>query len=122
MFDAQMLINPSASGLTIYGPWMPRGGDNATLGIDLVAESMTAGGFRIRVATKASEDAGDGVAISTEKTIAHGDGADQYTWEVSGQMKDLVRYEFAFVNSANAGAWVLFRMLPISWFDSVATS
>jgi hypothetical protein len=41
MFDAQYLFNPSTgTAFTVFGPWMSRGGDNATFFLDLLAQNM----------------------------------------------------------------------------------
>ena len=120
MFDAQYLIAPSTN-FKILGPWMSREGDNAVFAVDLISETLSAGSFKINIRTKAADDAGDGGGAIAVIDIAHGDGPDRYEGEVNATLKDLVRYEFEFTSAA-VGTWVLFRMLPATWFDSVSTS
>ena len=124
MFDAQYLIQPvTASVFKIYGPWMSRGGDNATFALDLIDETMSNGYFEIDIYTKASEDAGDGASATGDspEQILHSTGPKRYTWEVNGGMKELVRYEFTLTADVGTGERVFFRMLAPSWFDSVDT-
>jgi hypothetical protein len=119
MFDAQVLI-ATGTAYSVYGPWMPRGGDGITMAIDVVTDNFSSGDITVDLVTKKSEEAGNGTAISgqtltgttgavTEKTVAP--NATQY-------LEDLVRYKFT-VPAATAGNFVIFRMLPASWFDAV---
>lgn len=123
MFDAQLLLS-TGTNYSVYGPWMSRGGDNVTYGIDMVKQTMSAGSFDIQLVTKAAEDAGDGTPItSPASTIVYeyDETLVRLLLEVSGGMKELVRYKFTFTGVTTADQWVLFRMLPPSWFDSVDT-
>ena len=120
MFDAQ-LIRSSGSGFSVFSPWMQRQGDNAAVAIDVIALVLTGftPAFQVFLYTKAFEDAGDGTKIDggvfgfsiTTAGISSG--------VVTGNMKDLVRYEFRFSDTSEADNWALIRVLPTSWFDTV---
>lgn len=119
MFDAQ-LLQPS----TVYSPWFARGGDNVICTLDLIQLGGSAS-IRVDLYSKSQEDTGDGSPVdpsgSPVKIEVNAAGRAQAEWSVdtvtSGfNLSELVRYKFTVSTS-----WVLFRMLPPVWFDSVAT-
>jgi hypothetical protein len=119
MFDAQLLVADAAN-FDVYGPWIPREGDNALFSVDVQELSLTgAAQFQVQLETKGHEDAGNGSAISPLQFQIAITSAGQDTQLVSGQLQDMVRYRFIFNDDAAAGDWVLFRMLPPIWFDAV---
>lgn len=70
--------------------------------------------------TKNTEDAGDGTNADAGTSISVG-GTGRITVEwTSGTaiLEELVRYRFT-VTGSNVSDWVLFRILPPVWFDSV---
>jgi hypothetical protein len=121
MFEAQILNR----GATIYSPWFPRQSDSARFTLEVVAVSGATMG--VEVFTKRSDDGGDGVnadsAGSPTKISASVVGRTTTEWLSRGTVSllELVRYKFT-VTGTNAYDWVLFRMLPPVWFDSVQAS
>ena len=113
MFDAQLLIRP-AEDLAIFSPWFPRGGDTGAFTLEVVAISGAT--ITVSVFTKSSETVGDGsnanAGVSLSLTAVNRD-TDVWT----GTLNELVRYRY--VVSGETGDWVLFRMLPPVWSDSV---
>lgn len=115
MFDAQLLFAPNAEpGLEVFSPWFPRRGDYVRVTVDIVAvEDAT---LTIELATKNSEDTGDGSVIATSMSAASVGRVDE-EWGPD-ELEELVRYKFTALGETS-DAWVLFRMLTPVWFDAV---
>ena len=114
MFDAQLLFN----GSTVFGPWFPREQNNVRVTLDVIV----AGGAQIKVelVSKKSEDSGFGTLSGTNITTSSA-GRTTTEWLNNGcpnALFDLVRYKFTVTGTA--GQWILFRMLPMVWFDKVS--
>lgn len=124
MFDAQLLFagaNPQA-GIRVYSPWTPKKADHlrATLEVVHIIPGCV---IEVEIWTKNTEDGGDGTnADAAAATIIVGNvqGRQTLEWFSAGNitLKELVRYRFT-VTGQNVTDWVLFRMLPIVWFDAV---
>lgn len=120
MFEAQLLI-ATGTDYDVYGPWMRRGGDNLRATIDVVAKD--AASLSISLLTKNSEDTGDGTDADSTVTLSGSSlGRTPAEWRSSATKgpKELIRYRFRV--SGAAGKWILFRMLPIVWWDSAGTT
>ncbi len=111
MFVAQLLIEKSAT-YSIFSPWFPRQGDNMIVTAD-VAE-LDGGSFTLQVFTKDSETPGDGTQVGSDKTV---NAAGQASETITG-LNELVRYKYN-VDNTQSGDWILFRMLPPVWYDTV---
>ncbi len=117
MFEAQLLMGQGSEGTQVFSPWFPRQGDNARMTLEVVAISGAT--IKVEVFTKSSETDGDGSLAGTsgtdkiERTTA---GRETYEW--SGNLNELVRYKFTVTDATTK--WVLFRMLPPVWFDTIA--
>lgn len=125
MFEGQMLIKGSGSGTIVFSPWFPRHGDSVRCALDLEA-ATTNGTLTVDLFTKNTEDTGDGSnsdSSGSAKITSTAGTPGRYAaeWVSKGTigLKELVRYRFTAGGSA-ATDWVLFRMLPPVWFDSVA--
>jgi hypothetical protein len=122
MFQAQILTaNGTANGSDVFGPWMPRGGDNIVCTVEIISMSGSSPtGLLVEVWTKAKSDTGDGTgpATNTGSTTSFGSTSSpgRYSATYLG-MNELVRYKFK--PGTTDGKWAMFRMLPPSWFDSV---
>src|SRR5688572_20812517 len=121
MFDAQLLF-PGAAGaaISVYGPWMPRRGDNLRVTLDFIHRVSSQ--LTVRVFTKNNEDAGDGNdADAGTSIVASASGRSTAEWTSgTATLKELVRYKFTVQSTGSgAGDWVLFRMLSPIWFDTV---
>lgn len=114
MFQAQLLIRPSASDLSVFSPWFDRGGDHLRATVDVVA--LQGATLTVKVFTKNREDTGDGVEVEGVSIVSTTVGRSAAEWD---GLEELVRYEFT-VGTASAN-WVLFRMLDPVWFDAVST-
>lgn len=117
MFEAQLLIRGS-SALTIYSPWFPRQGDSLRATLEVVAIAGTGTSINVEVFTKNSEDAGDGTDAAAGTDINR-TSAGRETVEWLKSLEELVRYKYTVDSTNDPAAWVLFRMLPPVWFDSV---
>lgn len=123
MFDSQTLS--TASSVTVFGPWIQRGGDYGAHTLDVTALSGTSAELVVRVFHKNLDEAGDGGDVDTSTKITINSGTSQritVTWPVqtvTGSLlgyKQLVRYKYTFTSSG-AGS-VSFRMLDTIWFDN----
>ena len=116
MFEAQLLRANANSSTLVYSPWMPRGADSAILTVDLVA--LDSGSkVTVEVFHKNSEDTGDGTLFSGVSAVRNSKGRTSSTW---AGLKELVRYRFTCNSELeDTASWILFRMLPPVWFDSV---
>ena len=119
MFDSQLLIAKDTT-LTIFSPWFPRGGDNAIFSLDVIDVDGTPS-LAVDIFTKNSEDTGEGamtgISFSMTGTTAGVTTTRLESTKTNG-MLELVRYQFK-LTAGNAGDWILFRMLPTSWYDDV---
>ena len=110
MFQGQYIFGNTA----VYSPWMPRGGDNLRMTADVI--QITGVTLDVEVATKKSEDSGDGTVLTSGKISTSTTGLSQKTF--TGEVNDLVRYKFTTSGGA-ATDYVLFRMLNPIWYDEV---
>lgn len=113
MFEAQLLITDS-NAPEVYSPWFPRRGDNARFTLEIVAKS---GSTKLTVAlyTKTPDASGDGSTIGSPVDIG---SVGRTEFDSDSEMAQLVRYKF-LASSGSTGDWILFRLLPPVWFDSV---
>ena len=115
MFDAQLLFN----GSTVFSPWFPRRKNNVRVTLDVVA--VNAAQIKIELFTKKSEDSGFGAVSGSTNITTSTTGRTTTEWlndTTTDALNDLVRYKFTV--TGKAGEWVLFRMLPMVWFDKVS--
>lgn len=115
MFQAQLLIRPSTSDLSVYNPWFNRGGDYLRTTLDPVG--LQGATLTVKVLITNRQDSGDGVEIEGTSIVGTTVGRSTAEW---GGLEELVRYEFT-VGTAS-GNWALFRMLDPVWFDGVSGS
>lgn len=108
MFQAQLLMG----GNSVYGPWMARGGDNLRAVLEQAANATS--NITVTLYTKKHDDAGNGTSVAG--TLV-GSGVGRVTAEWTGLVNDLVRYQFTA--SGSGSNYVLFRMLPLIWYDSI---
>jgi len=111
MFEGQMLF----TGNQVYSPWMRRGGDNVIIALDLIARAGTT--LEVSLYTKNTEDTGDGVLVGGGALIS-ASAVGQTPYNQVGELLELVRYRFK-VAGTNVYDYVLFRMLPPNWYDTV---
>ena len=118
MFQGQYLITKNfANGVMVYSPWMPRGGDNLRFTLDVA--DIVGGNLTVTAFHKNSEDTGDGSTTSTAIGPVTTVVPPRSDAEHLG-LKELVRYRFVFKASVDGTiGWVLFRMLPPVWFDTL---
>ena len=118
MFEAQTL----QGGTTVFSPWVEREGDSVRIALDLVSKAGNAQ-IAVTLHTKETDDAGDGndsggAGIAATGTVGQSIAAFSTAGpSPSVTLNDLVRYKFVVTGTSDA--WVLFRMLPAVWFDSV---
>ena len=118
MFEAQYLMTKASAGLTIYSPWFPRQADNVRFNIDL--DDVNGATLDIVLFHKNREDTGDGSTTGTSISALNTLG--RTVAEFKG-LKEMVRYKFVVKADSNGTlGWILFRMLPPIWFDSVSTT
>lgn len=121
MFDAQLILtDATGSAVSVYSPWMPRGGDRMIATLDIVATNMSSmlAEFEVAVFHKDGETPGDGV--SAPGTPITRDSAGRTSAEF-GPLDELVRFKFTIsAPSSESAFWAQFRMLSVVWFDAVA--
>lgn len=116
MFQAQMmLVGGGAATVKIYSPWFERNGDNLRVSAELVAVSGAT--ITVKVYSKASDATGDGTVVTPVSANIALNAVGRATEEYAG-LNELVRYGFE-CSGSTANQWVLFRMLPPVWFDTV---
>lgn len=121
MFEAQYLFNDDE----VYSPWMPRQGDNMIITVELITNNSSS--VTIEVYQKNSEQTGEGFAFPNEddgggtpdpaQTVTESTAGNRESGTYTGVM-ELVRYKI-IGGGSSAGDRILFRMLPIVWFDDV---
>ena len=120
MFDAQILQTKSdGSSVSVFSPWLRRGGDRALMTLDVIAATLTAflAELNVQLFHKNSEDTGPGTQVGSTTITATGSGR---TTAEFGTVKELVRYKFTITaGGSNDLRWALFRMLGVVWFDAV---
>lgn len=123
MFQAQMLTATGvANAADIFSPWFPRGGDNMICTVEILSLPNTSPtGLTVEVWTKAKSDVGDGggALTNTASTTSFGSTSTvgRYSATYAANLNELIRYKFK--PGTTEGKWVLFRMLPPSFFDTV---
>jgi hypothetical protein len=118
MFDAQLLgTQGDGAEVEVFSPWMPRGGDNVLINLDLVEVTFGSltGTFEVKLYHRDTDGTGDGAALAG--SISR-DSAGRSTAEFTG-LKELVRYRFRVSATTLGQEWALFRMLSPVWFDTV---
>jgi hypothetical protein len=112
MFQAQYLpALASASNYAVFSPWMQRGGDNVRATVDVIAKNGSAG-ITVSVYHKNSSETGDGLQSGSSFQSTSGRVSAEFS-----SLKELVRFKFD--PGSTTGEWVMFRMLPVIWFDGV---
>jgi hypothetical protein len=118
MHIGRILACASSGTTTVFSEWMPRGADNGVFTLDLI-QSFEGGALAVELFHKNSEESGAGTSAGTIQTSTSTTGI--YAKTLSG-LKELVRYQFTPKgNDATFGA-VLYRMLPVTWFDTADAS
>jgi hypothetical protein len=120
MIDATLLFDS----MTVYSPWFPRQADM----LRVVAECVAVNGstLTIELYTKNSEETGDGAPVNTGVSISLSSvGRSAATeWQtVGGQegVQQLLRFRYTVASGGgNPNDWILFRLLPAVWYDTVA--
>ncbi|MCB9583768.1 MAG: hypothetical protein H6718_00130 [Polyangiaceae bacterium] len=113
-------------GDSIYGPWIPREGDNLIFRIEKVDTSPASGSSveaTFTIYTKDSETTGDGSVISGVSIVIT-DGTAQFSELLiqsvtSGTpfgLDELVRWK-CVVGGDTDGEWLLLRLFPAVFFD-----
>lgn len=119
MFEGQYLFSDDVGGISVYSPWFARGGDNAEFTVDII--QATGAKLDIAVLTKKSEDAGDGGSTIASQTNINTAG--RTTISSTAGAEELVRYRFTCkADTTDVLGYVLFRMLPIVWWNAVKVS
>lgn len=117
MFQAQLLIsNATTSGARVYSPWFPKGGDNMLATVEIIAVNGTTPTLTIEVFSKAKTTTGDGSIVGSATGVT---ALGRTTLTQFSGLNELVRYRFDPGLTAVAGNWILFRMLPPVFFDTV---
>ena len=123
MFDAQLLFvgGDPITGIKVFSPWMPRRGDHMRATLE-VAQIFGAT-IKVDVFTKNSEDTGDGTdadSVFATNIVSAAIGRTTQEWFSAGTvgLKEMIRYRYTVTGTTTAH-WVLFRMLPLVWFDAV---
>ncbi len=115
MYDGQYLHGKD----DIWGPWIPRGGDIVRVTLDVIdLSSGNIKGIHIIPYTKSEETPGDGSPISGAVRIK-GLSVGRFEKEWSG-ISELFRVRI--IGDQDASQFTLSRLLPMIWFDAVATA
>ena len=118
MFEAQLLIAKDTVSYEVFSPWFPRQGDDAKFTVETI-DSDGGPVLTVSAYTKSSETVGNGTTAAGGPTMtASGTAGANIDADWVGNLNELVRYHFEI--SGDAGDWILFRMLPPVWFDSVS--
>lgn len=117
MIDATLLMK----GTTVYSPWFPRQADMLRVTAECVA--LNGATLAVSLYTKNEESTGDGLPVDAGVSIvlssATRSTAEWKTVVMQEGVKQLLRFKYVVTGSTN-NDWVLFRLLPAVWFDSVA--
>jgi hypothetical protein len=101
--------------LNVYTDWMPRGGDNLIVQLEVIEIQGTSPHFYCEVFTKASEQTGNGSAIGSAGDFTTTGRKEVAITSNGSGMKDMVRLRF---QCSGTNAWVHFRVLDLIWFDT----
>lgn len=117
MFDGQYIHASFGTPVVIDGPWFGRKGDMIDYTVD-IADVLNAT-ISVALIHKNTEDTGNGAA--TGSTIAATSTIGRTDQEFTSGLKEMVRYRFTVVceDEVPGLGWILFRMLPPVWFDSL---
>lgn len=113
MFDAQLIVT-DANAPEVFSPWFPRQADNAVFTLEIVAKQGSTK-LTVQLFTKTTDDAGDGGAVASPTDVG---SVGRTALPQEGEMQTLVRYRYT-ASAGSAGDWILFRLLPPVWYDTV---
>ena len=111
MFDAQYLHRNQI----VWTPWLQREGDYMEIAAQLIQENGTGSELKVTGYTKTAEADGHGAVLASTPLTITGTGTGQATF--SG-LQSLVRFKIQNT-STDTSAYILFRILPVSWYDRV---
>lgn len=104
-------------GESVFSDWFPRGGDNAIVRTQLIAEEASAAGnLEIELFTRKSDEQGVGTMIGSTITLTSGgdEGTVQTVVQIGG-FEDLVRIKVSKLSTK----WMTAQVFPLVFFDSV---
>lgn len=113
-----LLLRPNT---TIFSSWYVRRGDNLIATLDLFA--VTGLQLTVKGRTKNLRATGNGQEIDAgSRIVASSTGRFAVEWgpETGIGVKELVRLEFSTGASASVSPFVIFRMVPSVFFDTIA--
>ena len=120
MIDATTLFNS----MDVYSPWFPRKADMLRVTAECVALQGEAT-VTIQLYTKKYSDSGDGELVDENVEIeldAPGRVTEEWKTVVAQQgVEQLLRFRYT-VSGSEDDEWVLFRLLPATWFDALDAS
>jgi len=122
MIDATLLM----TGPPVYSPWFPRQADILRVVAECVA--VNGGILVIKLYTKNIAEVGDGLPVDDSVMISlSSPGRSAVTeWKtVTSQegVEQLLRFRYEVTGTLDPdSSWILFRLLPACWFDSVAVA
>ncbi|MBK8977639.1 MAG: hypothetical protein IPM29_17150 [Planctomycetes bacterium] len=116
MFDATLIQTENdGAAVSLFGPWLPRLGEQAMISMDLIALSQAS--LTVVLFHKDRDDVGDGTQVGFGAITRVAVGRTTARFD---PLKELVRYKITVETTEEGeGAWALFRMLSIVWYDSV---
>lgn len=97
-------------GVELYGPWMPRQGNNFTCVLEVMRESSSGWDLKVDIETKNAEDS-DVAATSIGNLTTSAVGTS--TTNIS-ECLELVRYKYSFFGNST-DRWIHLRMNPPIW-------
>ena len=114
MYEAQYLLGDD----DVFTPWLDRQADNMAFAAELIAHNGTDTELEIFPYTKPANVPGPGTAMSLPRLSIEDDGFATTIW--SG-FNELVRFRIKNGKTSPSDSdYLLFRLLPIAWFDSVS--
>ena len=99
-------------GADVFSPWFPREADNAWFTFEAIDEGGTSPIFTVEVWHKNTDEPGPG---EKNTTATFGTLSGDYKHANFTGLREMVRFKFSLTGSS---AWVIFRMLMPSWYDT----
>ena len=116
MYQGQLLSVPGTDAISLWGPWMTKGGDHAVMTYEVMSDVGGGNTFGVEVWTKAREDrSSEGTQIASTSDFTNYGGTNFYAATVE-DFDEMFRVKISF-EAGEGGGSLIYRFLDPTWFN-----